>query len=100
MIILGVILLLLGWLLGINPPYVLGVILLVIDLVFLLLDYAGHPIGADAGTSREAAAMGVAINAARRSAPPATSSWPGMQHPGGGSAWAAYGGVGAGDLPR
>lgn len=44
MITLGVILLLLGWLLGIHLLYVLGVILLVVGLVLLLLGYAGRPV--------------------------------------------------------
>ncbi|HEX4395176.1 MAG TPA: DUF6131 family protein [Mycobacterium sp.] len=45
MIILGVILLLLGWLLGIGLLYTLGAILLVIGLVLLLLGGIGHPVG-------------------------------------------------------
>ena len=45
MVILGLILLLLGYLLGISLLYTLGVILLVIGLVLLLVGYAGHPVG-------------------------------------------------------
>jgi hypothetical protein len=42
MIILGVLLLLLGWLLGISLLYTLGIILLVIGLVLLLVGSLGH----------------------------------------------------------
>jgi hypothetical protein len=45
MIILGVILLLLGWFLHISLLYYIGGILLVIGLVLLLLGYAGRPVG-------------------------------------------------------
>lgn len=45
MVILGLILLLLGYLLGISLLYTLGVILLVVGLVLLLVGYAGHPVG-------------------------------------------------------
>jgi hypothetical protein len=45
MIILGLILLLLGYLLGISLLYTLGVILLVVGLVLLLVGFAGHPVG-------------------------------------------------------
>ena len=45
MIVFGLILLLLGWLLGISLLYTLGVILLVVGLVLLLVGYAGHPVG-------------------------------------------------------
>lgn len=45
MIVFGLILLLLGWLLGISLLYTLGVILLVVGLVLLLIGYAGHPVG-------------------------------------------------------
>lgn len=45
MITLGAVLLLLGWLLGINTLYTLGVILLAIGLALLLLGQTGHPIG-------------------------------------------------------
>lgn len=45
MIILGVLLLLLGWLLGISLLYTLGIILLVIGLVLLLVSSLGHGVG-------------------------------------------------------
>lgn len=45
MIVFGLILLLLGWLLGISLLYTLGVILLVVGLVLLLIGYTGHPVG-------------------------------------------------------
>jgi len=45
MIILGLILLVAGWLLGFGILTTLGAILLIIGLVFLLLGFAGHPIG-------------------------------------------------------
>jgi hypothetical protein len=45
MIVLGVILLLIGWLTGISILYTIGVILLVIGLVLLLLGGIGHPVG-------------------------------------------------------
>jgi Family of unknown function (DUF6131) len=45
MIILGVILLLIGWLTGISILYTVGIILLVIGLVLLLLGGIGHPVG-------------------------------------------------------
>lgn len=45
MVILGLILLLLGYLLGISILYTLGIILLVVGLVLLLVGYAGHPVG-------------------------------------------------------
>ena len=45
MIVFGLILLLLGWLLGIGILYTLGVILLVVGLILLLLGFAGHPVG-------------------------------------------------------
>ena len=45
MIILGVILLLLGWLLGISILYTVGAILLIVGLVLLLLGHAGRPVG-------------------------------------------------------
>jgi hypothetical protein len=42
MIVLGVILLLIGWLTGIGILYTVGIILLVIGLVLLLLGGLGH----------------------------------------------------------
>lgn len=45
MIVLGVILLLIGWLTGIGILSTIGIILLVIGLVLLLLGGVGHPIG-------------------------------------------------------
>jgi len=45
MIILGLVLLLIGYLLGISLLYTLGVILLIVGLVLLLVGYAGHPVG-------------------------------------------------------
>jgi Family of unknown function (DUF6131) len=45
MIILGVILLVLGYLLPLPILYTLGAILIVIGLVLLLLGGVGHPIG-------------------------------------------------------
>ncbi|MET7331069.1 DUF6131 family protein [Nonomuraea sp. NPDC005650] len=45
MIIVGIILLLLGWLLGISLLYTIGIILLVIGLIFLVLGYVGRPVG-------------------------------------------------------
>lgn len=44
MIVLGVILLLLGWLLGISLLNTVGTILLVVGLVALLLGAVGHPV--------------------------------------------------------
>lgn len=45
MIVLGVILLLIGYLTGLSILYTIGGILLVIGLVFLLLGGIGRPIG-------------------------------------------------------
>lgn len=45
MIVLGVILILIGWLVGIGILETIGVLLLVIGLVLLLLGGMGHPIG-------------------------------------------------------
>lgn len=45
MIILGVILIVLGWLLGISVLYTIGAILAVIGLVLMLVGFAGHPVG-------------------------------------------------------
>jgi hypothetical protein len=45
MIVLGVILLIIGWLTGISILYTVGAILLVVGLVLLLLGSVGHGIG-------------------------------------------------------
>ncbi|MER6943193.1 hypothetical protein ABT294_04140 [Nonomuraea sp. NPDC000554] len=45
MIILGVILLLLGWLLSISILYTIGAILLIIGIVFFVLGSVGRPVG-------------------------------------------------------
>jgi len=46
MIILGVILLLLGWFLGISILYIIGGILLIIGVVLLIVGtFAHHPVG-------------------------------------------------------
>jgi hypothetical protein len=45
MIILGVILLLLGFILAIPLLWTIGIIVLVVGLVLLLVGYAGHPVG-------------------------------------------------------
>ena len=45
MIVLGLILLLIGYLTGISILYTVGAILLVVGLVLLLIGYAGHPVG-------------------------------------------------------
>ncbi|GAA5154530.1 hypothetical protein GCM10023321_26490 [Pseudonocardia eucalypti] len=45
MIILGVILLVIGWLTGISILYTVGAILLVVGLILLLLGQVGRPIG-------------------------------------------------------
>lgn len=45
MIILGVILLLLGWLLGISILTTIGIIVLIIGLIFLVLGSVGRPVG-------------------------------------------------------
>lgn len=45
MIVLGVILLIIGWITGISILYTVGGILLVIGLVLLLLGSVGHGIG-------------------------------------------------------
>jgi hypothetical protein len=42
MIVLGVVLLLIGWLTGISILYTVGAILLVVGLVLLLLGSVGH----------------------------------------------------------
>jgi Family of unknown function (DUF6131) len=45
MLVLGIILWLIGYLTGIGLLSTLGIILIVIGLVFLVLGYAGHPVG-------------------------------------------------------
>lgn len=45
MIVLGVILLVIGWFTGISILYTVGAILLVVGLVLLLLGGIGHPVG-------------------------------------------------------
>ncbi|MEQ3551377.1 hypothetical protein WIS52_12940 [Pseudonocardia nematodicida] len=45
MIILGLILLLIGWLAGINILYTIGGILIVVGLVLLVLGRIGRPVG-------------------------------------------------------
>lgn len=45
MIVLGVFLLLLGWLTGVSILYTVGVILLVIGVVLFVLGAAGRPVG-------------------------------------------------------
>jgi hypothetical protein len=45
MVVLGVILLIIGWLTGISIIYTVGGILLVVGLVLLLLGSVGHGIG-------------------------------------------------------
>lgn len=45
MIILGIVLLLLGFLTGIAILWTLGIIVLIIGLILLLAGYAGHAVG-------------------------------------------------------
>lgn len=45
MIVLGVILLILGWILGINILWTIGIILLVVGAVLYLLGAVGRPLG-------------------------------------------------------
>lgn len=45
MIVLGIVLLILGWLVGVSILFTLGVILIVVGVIFELLGVAGHPIG-------------------------------------------------------
>lgn len=45
MLILGIILIVAGWLLGISILYTIGLILAVIGLILLLIGFAGHPVG-------------------------------------------------------
>ncbi|WP_214322538.1 hypothetical protein [Nonomuraea sediminis] len=43
MIILGLILLLLGWLTGLSILYTIGVVILIVGLVFLVMGSVGRP---------------------------------------------------------
>lgn len=45
MIVLGIILVVVAYLLGISILYTLGVILLVVGVILMLLGATGHPIG-------------------------------------------------------
>jgi Family of unknown function (DUF6131) len=45
MIVLGIILLILGWLLGISILVTIGIIVLIIGIVFLVLGQTGRAIG-------------------------------------------------------
>jgi len=45
MFILGLILILVGWLIGLGILETIGIILLIVGLVLLLLGHAGHPVG-------------------------------------------------------
>jgi Family of unknown function (DUF6131) len=45
MIVLGVILLILGWVLGISILWTIGIIVLIIGVVFLVLGQLGHGVG-------------------------------------------------------
>jgi Family of unknown function (DUF6131) len=45
MIVLGVILLVLGWLLGISILWTIGIIVLAIGVVFFVLGQLGHAVG-------------------------------------------------------
>lgn len=45
MIILGVVLLVIGFLLGIYLLWILGIVLLVLGIVLLALGHFGHPLG-------------------------------------------------------
>lgn len=45
MIVLGIILLVLGYVMGISILYTLGIVLLVVGIVLILLGSIGHPIG-------------------------------------------------------
>jgi len=45
MIVLGLILVLIGWLLGISIIYTVGAVLLIVGLVLLLLGAVGRPVG-------------------------------------------------------
>jgi 1,4-dihydroxy-2-naphthoate octaprenyltransferase len=46
MIVLGVVLLILGWLLGVGILWTLGLILIVIGVILFILGSMGRPIGA------------------------------------------------------
>lgn len=45
MIVLGIVLLLLGWLTGIGILNTLGVLLVIVGVVLLLISAFGHPVG-------------------------------------------------------
>jgi len=45
MIVLGIVLLLIGWLVGIGILTTLGTILVIVGLVLFLIGAAGHPVG-------------------------------------------------------
>jgi hypothetical protein len=45
MIVLGLILLLVGWLTGISILYTIGVILIIIGVIFFALGASGRPVG-------------------------------------------------------
>jgi membrane protein implicated in regulation of membrane protease activity len=45
MIIIGIILLILGFLTGIGILWTLGIIALLVGLILLLVGYTGHPVG-------------------------------------------------------
>lgn len=45
MIVLGIILLIVGYLLGISILWTLGIILVVVGVILVLLGSVGHPIG-------------------------------------------------------
>ncbi len=45
MIILGLILLVLGWLFGLQVLWIIGAVLLVVGLILLLLGSTGRPVG-------------------------------------------------------
>lgn len=45
MIVLGVILLLVGWLTGISILYTIGIILLIVGVILFALGAAGRPVG-------------------------------------------------------
>lgn len=45
MLVLGIIVLVIGWLLGISILYTIGTILVVVGLILMLLGGIGHPVG-------------------------------------------------------
>lgn len=45
MIVLGLILLLLGWLTGVSLLYTVGAIVLIVGIVFFILGSVGRPVG-------------------------------------------------------